>query len=191
MWCVDGPELRPSGNEVNEPVRVVAYDPHWPALFKHEAALLDEAIGSWITGGIHHVGSTSVPGLAAKPTIDIAVGVADLPTSRPCIDVLAELSYRYFPYRSEVMHWFCKPHQSRRTYHLHLIPTGSTRFRGEIVFRDYLRAHPHSAERYQRLKRRLARAHPHDREAYTRGKADLVTELTTAALAWRDSWPLR
>jgi GrpB-like predicted nucleotidyltransferase (UPF0157 family) len=186
---MDELEPRISTNDANEPVRLVAYDPRWPTLFEHEARLLDEAIGSWITGGIHHVGSTSVPGLAAKPTIDIAVGVVDLSTSRPCIDILAELRYCYWPYRSEVMHWFCKPHQSRRTHHLHLIPTGSTRFREEITFRDYLRTHPAGAKRYQQLKQRLARKHPHDREAYTQGKADLVAELTTAAFAWRDSRP--
>ncbi|HEX4391090.1 MAG TPA: GrpB family protein [Mycobacterium sp.] len=178
-----------SSDDVNEPIRVVSYDPQWPALFEREAALLGEAIGVWAIGGIHHVGSTSVPGLAAKPTIDIAIGVADLSTSRPCIDILADLHYCYWPYRAEVMHWFCKPHQRRRTHHLHLIPTDSPRFREEITFRDYLRTHPTSAERYQLLKQRLARKYPRDREAYTQGKADLVGELTTAALVWQDSRP--
>lgn len=189
MGDMDDREWRASSDDMNEPVRVEAYDSRWPALFEYEAARLDEAIGPWITGGIHHVGSTAVPGLAAKPTVDIAIGVADLPTSRPCIDVLAELDYCYWPYRAEVMHWFCKPNQSRRTYHLHLIATGSSRFREEICFRDYLRTHPNSAERYQLLKQHLASEHPHDREAYTQGKAYLVAELTAAAFAWHDSRP--
>jgi GrpB-like predicted nucleotidyltransferase (UPF0157 family) len=105
--------------------------------------------------------------------------------------ILAHLRYCYWPYRTEVMHWFCKPHQSRRTYHLHLIPTGSIRFHEEITFRDYLRIHPDSAERCQQLKHHLAREHPHDRDAYTQGKSDLVAELTAAAYAWRDLHPRR
>jgi GrpB-like predicted nucleotidyltransferase (UPF0157 family) len=70
-----------AGRGHDEPVRLVAYDQRWPAMFEREAVAITAAIGPWITGGIHHVGSTSVPGLAAKPVIDIAVGVADLPAS--------------------------------------------------------------------------------------------------------------
>ncbi|MDT7636525.1 MAG: hypothetical protein QOC83_813 [Pseudonocardiales bacterium] len=180
-----------AGRGHDEPVRLVAYDQRWPAMFEREAVAITAAIGPWITGGIHHVGSTSVPGLAAKPIIDIAVGVADLPASRPCIDLLAALDYCYWPYRSDVMHWFCKPDPSRRTHHLHLLPTGSRRFREEIAFRDYLRTHRDGAERYEQLKHRLAAQHARDREAYTEGKSDLVAELTAAAFAWRDSEPLR
>jgi GrpB-like predicted nucleotidyltransferase (UPF0157 family) len=181
----------PARSGHGEPVRLVAYDQRWPAMFDREAAAIRAAIETWITGGIHHVGSTSVPGLAAKPIIDIAVGVADLPASRPCIELLAALSYHYWPYRSDVMHWFCKPDPSRRTHHLHLLPTGSRRFREEIAFRDYLRTHRDAAERYEQLKHRLAAQHTRDREAYTEGKSELVAELTAAAFAWRDSEPRR
>ena len=90
----------------DEAVRLEPYDDRWPRLFAAEAEALDRVIGSWITGGIHHVGSTAVPGLAAKPIIDIAVGVADLESSRACIALLADLDYRYAPYLVEVMHWF-------------------------------------------------------------------------------------
>jgi GrpB-like predicted nucleotidyltransferase (UPF0157 family) len=83
----------------HEPVRVAAYDPSWPARFEQEKVLLEPVMGGWTTGGIHHVGSTAVPGLAAKPVIDILVGVEDLPASRGCIDRLAELDYLYAPVR--------------------------------------------------------------------------------------------
>jgi GrpB-like predicted nucleotidyltransferase (UPF0157 family) len=169
----------------DEPVRLEPYDDRWPRLFDAEAEALARLIGPWITGGIHHVGSTAVPGLAAKPIIDIAVGVADLESSRSCIDLLADLDYQYAPYLTEVMHWFCKPDPSRRTHHLHLIPTGSARFEEELAFRDYLRAHPHRAREYEDLKRQLAKTHTHDREAYTQGKTGLVARLTQAALTWR------
>jgi GrpB-like predicted nucleotidyltransferase (UPF0157 family) len=172
--------------EADDPVWLTAYDPRWPEMFAHEAAAIEKAVGGWITGGIHHVGSTAVPGLMAKPIIDIAVGVADLSSSKPCIEVLAGLGYRYFPYRAGVMHWFCKPGPTRRTHHLHLLPTGSARFVAELAFRYHLRAHPNDAWRYQRLKQRLAAQYRHDRDAYTEGKAALVAELTAAALSQPD-----
>lgn len=168
----------------DEAVRVVDYDPAWPGAFRVEAEALEPVIGPWITGGIHHVGSTAVPGLSAKPVIDILVGVESLEASRPCIEVLASLQYHYAPYRADVMHWFCKPDPSRRTHHLHLVPTGSPRYVEELAFRDYLRAHPGQAHAYEVLKRDLAVRFRDDREAYTEGKAAFVRELTDLALAW-------
>jgi GrpB-like predicted nucleotidyltransferase (UPF0157 family) len=158
----------------DEPVRIVPYDPAWPARFERERKLLEDAIGTWVSGGIHHVGSTAVPGLAAKPVIDILAGVRDLASSRACFEPLERLGYVYAPYRAGEMHWFCKPHPSHRTHHLHLVPTGSPRFRAELAFRDHLRAHPEEAVKYAALKRRLAAALAHDREAYTAAKAAFI-----------------
>jgi GrpB-like predicted nucleotidyltransferase (UPF0157 family) len=173
----------------DEPVRLVPYDPAWEAMFEAEAVEIRRVIGRWITGGVHHVGSTAVPGLEAKPIIDIAVGVESLDASRPCIGLLAELDYLYAPYRADVMHWFCKPDPARRTHHLHLIPTDSPRFSDELAFRDYLRAHPADAAEYAALKRRLAAEHADDREAYTRAKAGFVERTTAQAHAWRADAP--
>lgn len=169
---------------MDEPIRLVPYDPAWPARYEAEAAVLRDRLGAWITGGVHHVGSTSVPGLAAKPIIDIAVGVTGLESTRGCIELLADLDYLYWPYRAEVMHWFCKPDPARRTHHLHLIPTGSARLADELAFRDYLRAHPDAAGRYAALKQELAVRYREDRDAYTDGKAAFVAEVTRAAHAW-------
>jgi len=171
----------------DEQVGIEPYDARWPARFAIEATAITAVIGPWITGGIHHVGSTAVPGLAAKPIIDIMVGVADLASSRPCIDLLARLDYCYAPYRAEVMHWLCKPRPSRRTHHLHLVPTGSPRFVEVLAFRDYLRAHRDAADEYEALKWDLAARHADDREAYTDGKSDLVARLTEAARRWARS----
>ncbi|TEX50948.1 MAG: hypothetical protein B7C55_08125 [Actinomycetales bacterium mxb001] len=165
----------------DEAVSVVDYDPAWPGLFAAEAALLEAAIGQWITGGIHHVGSTAVPGLAAKPVIDILVGVDGLDVSRSCIDRVAPLHYVYAPYRTEEMHWFCKPSPSHRTHHLHIVPTGSQRFADELAFRDYLRAHDDRARAYAAVKQELARRHRHDREAYTEEKGAFVLETLVLA----------
>ena len=136
--------------------------------------MLEAAIGSWATGGIHHVGSTAVPGLAAKPIVDILVGVEDLESSRACFEPLARLEYLYAPYRSEEMHWFCKPHPDRRTHHLHLAPTGGDRFVEELAFRDRLRTDRGLAADYATLKGELAARFGADREAYTEAKTDFI-----------------
>jgi GrpB-like predicted nucleotidyltransferase (UPF0157 family) len=162
-------------------IRISPYDPAWPDVFARERAALEEAIGPWAVGGIHHVGSTAVPGLAAKPIVDILVGVEDLETSRESFDSLARLEYLYAPYRSEEMHWFCKPHPDRRTHHLHLVPEGTRRYREELAFRDRLRADPDTAARYAELKRELAERFPEDREAYTEAKGDFIRAALAAA----------
>jgi GrpB-like predicted nucleotidyltransferase (UPF0157 family) len=160
----------------DEPIRLVPSDPSWPARFELERTVLAEAIEEWVDGGIHHVGSTAVPGLEAKPIIDILVGVRDLETARGCFEPLADLGYLYAPYLPAEMHWFCKPDPARRTHHLHLVPSGSPRYRNELAFRDRLRADPRLAADYAALKRRLALRHPDDREAYTEGKDRFIQE---------------
>lgn len=168
-------------SQESEPVGIAAYDPAWPEKFQAERAALQECIGPWAAGGIHHVGSTSVPGLAAKPVIDILIGVETLEGSRPCIEKVAALGYLYWPYRSDVMHWFCKPGSARRTHHLHLVPVGSRRYADELAFRDALRADPALAGRYAALKRDLAARFRDDREAYTQHKEPFVLEVLAAS----------
>jgi GrpB-like predicted nucleotidyltransferase (UPF0157 family) len=162
---------------IDEPIRIVAYDPTWPTRFEEERVALEAAIGPWATGGIHHVGSTAVPGLDAKPIVDILVGVGDLEESKACFEPLARLDYLHAPYLSDVMHWFCKPNPARRTHHLHLVPIGSERFRAELAFRDRLRADPEAAEEYSSLKHCLAGRFGNDREAYTDAKAGFIRKL--------------
>jgi GrpB-like predicted nucleotidyltransferase (UPF0157 family) len=123
---------------------------------------------------VHHVGSTAVPGLDAKPTIDILVGVEDLESARGCFEPLAKLSYLYAPYRPEEMHWFCKPHPRRREFHLHLVPTGSRRFDDELAFCDLLCSTPEVVREYADLKKSLAERFRTDREGYTKGKSDFI-----------------
>jgi GrpB-like predicted nucleotidyltransferase (UPF0157 family) len=166
----------------DEPVQIVRYDPTWPTRFDDERDAVSAAIGGWVLGGIHHVGSTSVPGLESKPIIDIMVGVEDLEQARSCFDRLAALGYLYAPYRATEMHWFCKPHPARRTHHLHLVPSDSSRFRSELAFRDYLRGDSGVACEYAALKRDLAKRFKHDREAYTAAKAEFIGSIVARAL---------
>jgi GrpB-like predicted nucleotidyltransferase (UPF0157 family) len=166
-----------------EPIRLEPYDPSWPSRYEEERAVLEAAIGEWAVGGVHHIGSTAIPGMEAKPIIDILVGVRDLASSRACFDRITTVGYVYAPYRTEEMHWFCKPGPRRRTHHLHLVPADSSRFRHELAFRNYLRNHPEAAQGYVALKKELAQKFEHDREAYTSGKGDFVRAVLDRALA--------
>src|SRR5205807_1655147 len=107
--------------KTNEAIHIVPYDPIWQTKFETEKELIQKTIGPWISAGIHHVGSTSIPGLAAKPIIDIMVGVKNLEEAKPCIDLLAQINYQYYPYKPDQMLWFCKPSPEHRTHHLYLI----------------------------------------------------------------------
>lgn len=163
-------------------VYVEPYDPSWPARFELERDLLQNVLRDWLLGTIEHVGSTAVPGLAAKPVIDIMVGVQSLAASESAIPALAGHGYCYFPYKAEVMHWFCKPSDALRTHHLHLVPFESSLWYERLAFRDALRADGELAARYERLKVELAEKHRHDREAYTEGKSEFVLAVVQRAL---------
>jgi GrpB-like predicted nucleotidyltransferase (UPF0157 family) len=114
--------------------------------------------------------------------IDIPSDVRSLEESRACFGRLGELEYLYFPYRGGEMHWFCKPNPSRRTHHLHLVPTEGKRLRDELAFRDYLRAHGDVAKEYGELKRRLAEEVGDDREAYTEAKGEFIRTVVGRAV---------
>jgi GrpB-like predicted nucleotidyltransferase (UPF0157 family) len=162
-------------------VDVAPYDPSWPRRFEEERALLADVLAAWLAGPIEHVGSTAVPGLAAKPVVDIMAGVRSLKASRPAIDAVGAHGYCYFPYRTDSMHWFCKPSPMARTHHLHLVPFGSVLWTERLAFRDYLRAHADVAAEYARLKRELAERYRFDREAYTDAKGPFVERVVAMA----------
>jgi GrpB-like predicted nucleotidyltransferase (UPF0157 family) len=159
------------------PIEIAEHDPAWSSMFAAERSLLERTLAPWLGGAVEHIGSTAVPGLAAKPVIDIMAPVASLEASRDAIDALRELDYHYAPYRSEVMHWFCKPGPSLRTHHLHLVPYRSELWEARIAFRDCLRSNPRVAAQYVALKRDLALAHCRDREAYTEAKGAFIVEI--------------
>lgn len=140
------------------------YDPSWPARFEAERERLAKVLASWLDGGIHHVGSTAVPGLAAKPVIDIMAGVRDLDEARAAIEPLAALGYINAPYRDWFLR-FCKPHFTHRTHHLHLVEPHHPEWAARLAFRDLLRADSQVAAGYQRLKKHLAARFRDDREA--------------------------
>lgn len=166
----------------DEEVHIVAYDPNWVEKFNVEKELLQQTIGSLITGGIHHVGSTSVSGLSAKPIIDIMVGVDSLEKTKSCIELLSKIDYCYYPYKPELMHWFCKPSPEHRTHHLYLIERSNPEFKKRLAFRDYLISHPDKAREYESLKVDLSNEFKNDREAYTQAKTDFIEEVLVLAM---------
>lgn len=162
-------------------IEVVEYDTTWPARFLEERALLERTLAPWLVGTIEHIGSTAVPGLVAKPVIDVMAPVSTLDASRPAIDVLPTVGYQYSDYKTDVMHWFCKPSFAFRTHHLHLVPMGSSLWRERLVFRDALRRDHALAAEYATLKRALAVTFRFDREGYTEAKSGFVRRVLGAA----------
>ncbi|MCF3650538.1 GrpB family protein [Synoicihabitans lomoniglobus] len=159
------------------PIQIVAHDAQWVRLFLEEREALRRVLSPWLKGPIEHIGSTSVPGLAAKPIIDIMAAIGSLEESKGSIPAVRSLDYLHAPYRAEVMHWFCKPHPSDRTHHLHLVPYGSPLWAAQITFRDRLREDPNITAEYSALKQNLAASFRHDRERYTDGKSEFMARV--------------
>ena len=118
-----------------------------------------------------------MPGLPAKPVLDLMAPVHSLSASRPAIAAAAALDYLHYPYKAETMHWLSKPSPARRTHHLHLVPANSPLWHERIRFRDALRAKPALAGEYAALKAQLAARFRNDREAYTEGKTPFVRRV--------------
>lgn len=163
---------------VSHPILVVPYDPRWPALFEEERVRLLAALAPSVLE-IEHFGSTSVPGMAAKPILDMLAAVRSLEDVDPLTDALAELGYQ------DASVWlggwsvpdrrlFCLGPYNEGTHHLHFVVLGSEPWTGNRRFRDRLRSDPEAAAGYARLKQGLAEAHGTDVDGYTDGKTEFV-----------------
>jgi GrpB-like predicted nucleotidyltransferase (UPF0157 family) len=164
-------------------IEIVAYDPRWPSMFAEEAARLRAALNPRDILDIQHFGSTAIPGLCAKPIIDILIAVPSLAGARErFVTPLDALGYAFWadnPKQDRL--FFVKglpPYGTGRTHHVHVAePNAEPWLR--LPFRDYLRTHPEAAKRYEALKLDLARRYRDDREAYTAAKEDFVREILT------------
>ena len=166
-------------SKFNRPILVVDYDPQWPILFEKEKEAIIAALGSrWLM--VEHIGSTAAPGLAAKPVIDIAVGIqslADAPVLIPCLE---QLGYIYDPILEQLVperRFFWKGTRTVHTYHLHLAEPDHPVLLKPLQFRDYLRKHPEAVEEYGVLKRELAKRFVQDMDAYVAGKTGFVENV--------------
>lgn len=172
---------RRCGNLACMAITVAEYDPDWPLRFMQERAVLEEMLAPWLTGGVHHVGSTAVPGLAAKPIIDIVAGVQSLTGAAPAIGVLAEHGYVYAPHRPRA-YWFYRTatRSAEHTHHLHLTEPDSDLWRERLAFRDAMRGNPALRHEYQALKLSLAESHD-TVDGYTADKRDFVARVLASA----------
>lgn len=156
-------------------VRLVPYNPAWPRLFAAEAVRIAE-VSAPLPLQLEHTGSTSVPGLAAKPIIDILAG---RPPGEPAAPYVAALRRAGYDHRGEQgipgREFFRRG--DPRSYHVHLTEVDSPFWRDHLSFRDVLRADPSVAAAYEELKRELAARYPRDREAYIMGKGPFVVEV--------------
>jgi GrpB-like predicted nucleotidyltransferase (UPF0157 family) len=174
---------------VQEEVAIVPYDPRWPAMFEQEKAHLLACLPNDLLRRIEHFGSTAIPGLAAKPVVDLLVEVSDLEDAKRRIaPVLESQGYDYFwrPTRGDDeppwYAWFIKrdPATRHRTHHIHMVE-GDFPHLDSLLFRDFLIAHPDVAKHYEAVKLGLAAAYPNDRVAYTNGKTEFVAAVTARA----------
>jgi GrpB-like predicted nucleotidyltransferase (UPF0157 family) len=166
------------------PIVIADYDPAWATMYEAERERICAELGKWVLG-IEHVGSTSVPGLAAKPVIDIMPGVSSLADADRCTDGMRRLGYEYVPefeHHLPGRRYFRKGHPERK-WHVHLVEAGGEFWLRHLAFRDYLRAHPDSAADYAALKRKLAAQYPHDALAYTEAKSDFILGIEEKAAA--------
>ena len=165
-------------------IRLVDYDPQWPILYEEGKVSILGVIGDFILD-IQHIGSTAVPGLGAKPIIDIMVAVRQLALVEKCVEPLQTIGYEHLgEYGIPGRHYFRKPPgHPRSTHHIHMVERESDFWERHILFRDFLRTHPKEAQRYYQVKRELAANFASDRDAYTEAKKSFIESVVNKARA--------
>lgn len=164
----------------NEAFDLADYDPQWPVMFERERQQIEAVMGETMIE-IEHIGSTSVPGLCAKPIIDLLMLVDTFAPIEDYTRRLEPLGYRYQPLDDEadrIFFWKGVP----RTHHLHIAEYATWEHHRHIIFRDYLRAHPEIAKQYIRIKTELVGAFKTNRPAYTRGKTAFINAIMARAV---------
>ncbi|NMF85843.1 GrpB family protein [Nodosilinea sp. P-1105] len=167
-------------------VTVVPPDPAWSRSFETESKLLSQALGTNNVVAIHHIGSTAIPHIYAKPVIDVLVEVQAIAEVDTCNGAMAELGYAALgEYGLIGRRYFRKDNaQGDRTHHVHVFQAGSSEVSRHLAFRDYLMVHPDAAQQYSDLKRTLATHYPNDIDGYMDGKDAFVKTLEKQALIW-------
>lgn len=165
-------------------IEVVPYNPNWVKLFEEEAARIQEAIPEGLIA-IHHIGSTSVPGLAAKPIIDMMPEVSDLTVLDRYHHKMESLGYMVKGELGIPGRRFYLKGLIDRTHHVHAFEQGSVGLKRHLAVRDYLRVHPEEVAQYGSLKSQIAKHFEHDNDAYCNAKHDYVQSLEQRALQWK------
>jgi GrpB-like predicted nucleotidyltransferase (UPF0157 family) len=164
-------------------VEIVEYDPGWPEKFADQRGAVTAVLGPWLAGPVEHIGSTSVPGLPAKPVIDMLAPARSLLAAHDAVGALEADGWMSWPddpcrhYRL----WFLRPQPEARTHHLHVIERDHPHTQALLAFRDALRADPGLRRDYTQLKRDLARQHGGNRNAYSNAKGGFVERVLRGA----------
>lgn len=176
------PGIELVGESSGDPIRVVPYDPRWPQTYAERRSRLAAALGPAATT-IDHIGSTSVPGLAAKPIIDILIGVDEPGDESRYVPAIESTGIQLRSREDE--HRYFRPAPGRpRTVHVHVCRAFGRWAADHILFRDYLRSSTEARERYADLKLVLAEQYRNDRLAYTDAKADFILDRLETARRW-------
>jgi GrpB-like predicted nucleotidyltransferase (UPF0157 family) len=167
----------------SSPIVVVSYDPAWPLQYEAEKSRILAVIAPYVVC-MEHMGSTAVPGLAAKPVIDILIGVRSLSDAPHFLPPLVSLGYDYIQKHEAVFperRYLHRQENGQHTHHLHMVEPDSNFFKVQIAFRDYMRLHPEARDEYASLKLDLAQKFRHDREAYTDAKSAFINAILELA----------
>lgn len=186
-------------SRTGKPIVIAEYDPQWPLRFERERELILRTCGESPFVSIEHMGSTAVPGLAAKPIIDILPGLRTLDDAPPLIAPLASIGYEYVPEYERPnafdegmpeRRYFRKDIRGERAFHMHMVVAGSDTWRTQLLFRDFLRVSPDDLREYERVKRRVAAEYnatltpqSNTNLGYTDRKSDCVNAIMAKARA--------
>jgi GrpB-like predicted nucleotidyltransferase (UPF0157 family) len=164
-------------------VEVVPFNENWSVMFEEEERKINNVFGNEIVA-IYHIGSTSIPGMYAKPIIDILVEVKDIESVDNYNEQMSALGYRALGEHGISGRRFFRKGEVERTHHVHVFETGSEHITRHLAFKEYMIAHPKEAKAYSELKQRLAKQFPTDIEAYIEGKDPFIKEMEKKALQW-------
>lgn len=156
-------------------VKLLPHNPKWSGLFEKEQKILSQALAGLIID-IQHIGSTSIPGIPAKPIIDIDIGIKSMKNSKNFIKIFEDLGYEYRPnfggLKTQLL--FVKGPEAKRTHYIHLMKYNGSIWKKDLAFRDYLRKNKEKAGKYANLKKELASKFADDRANYTAHKASFI-----------------
>ena len=156
------------------------FDPEWKDHFLEERERISDAIGEHILS-IEHIGSTSIPGLSAKPVIDIGIGLKNFEAGFACVKQMESLEYLYKGENGIKDRHYFRTDADIVKFHVHMFSQGHPKLLDHLLFRDYLRAHPEEKQKYQQLKEELSQKYADQRSLYTPGKADFIQGILEKA----------
>jgi GrpB-like predicted nucleotidyltransferase (UPF0157 family) len=189
IWALAAPIMEPgfesipnSDRDEADPIELVQYDPQWPLRFEAWRQRLSKVLRPDPVR-IDHVGSTAVPGLAAKPVVDIQISVEDIRDESTYVPSIESIGVQ-FRNRDDQHRYFRPPSGRLREVHVHVCNSGSPWERRHLLFRDYLRSHEEARRLYLRVKLEAAELWKYDRIAYTDAKTAVIDELMTQAEVW-------